>query len=193
MQSNDHVSRLATYFSSKHPNIRFTFEVEKENSLPFLDVDVLRENGKFSTSVHRKNTFSGVFTNFKAFLPNVYKKGLVATLIHRAYMINSSFLSLHKEVEKLKTIFKKNGYPTKFVDKCIFKFFNKLYQKREPVDEDPKKEFTIILPFLGSISWTVKKQLMQSVSDIRPSCKIKVVFKSCNKISSFSTFKGQTP
>ena len=73
---------------------------------------------------------SGVFTNFKAFLPEIYKKGLISTLLFRAYMINSSYHSLHKEVEELKKIFKRNAYPVSFIDKCVFRFFNKIHQKK---------------------------------------------------------------
>ena len=193
VRSYDHISQLASYLSSKHPNIRFTYEIEKQNQLPFLDVDVLRENGKFSTSVHRKNTFSGVFTNFKAFLPEVYKKGLIATLLHRAYMINSSFITLHKEVEKLKSIFKKNGYPANFIDKCISNFFNKIHKERTPVTDEPKEEYTISLPFLGTTSWIVKNHLMRSVKAIRPTCNLKIVFKSSNRLASFFAFKDKLP
>ena len=61
IRSSDHIIKLANYFSSKHPNIRFTYELENDNTLPFLDVNVFRDAGKFSSSVHRKVTFSGVY------------------------------------------------------------------------------------------------------------------------------------
>ena len=147
----------------------------------------------FATTVHRKDTFSGVFTNFKSFLPDVYKKGLVATLLHRAYMINSSYSSLHTEIEKLKRIFGKNGYPVNFVDKCILKFFNKIHEKKEMVHTVPKKDVSIVLPFLGSISWRVKNELIKSFRDIAPFCNVKVVFKSSTKLASFFTFKDRLP
>ena len=54
----------------QHPNIKFTFEVEKNNNFSFLDIKICRENNKFTTSVFRKPTFSGVFTNFDSFIPN---------------------------------------------------------------------------------------------------------------------------
>ena len=96
LRSREHIKRLATYLSSKHPNINFTFEVEEGNCLPFLDINVYRLSDKFFSSVYRKDTFSGVFTNYEAFLPDVYKMGLISTLLYRAYMINSSFLSFWK-------------------------------------------------------------------------------------------------
>ena len=77
-------------------------------------------------------------------------------------MINSTFLTLHEE-EKLKLSVKKNGYPVSFIDKCIFKFFNKIHKEKTPVIDEPKEEYTMILPFLGTTSWIVKNQLMRSV------------------------------
>ena len=132
---------------------KFTYEEESENVLPFLDVNVYRDADKFTSTVHRKVTFSGVYTNFDSFMPDTYKRGLVCTLLHRAFQITSSYISLHEEIERLKKIFANNGYPLKFVDKCIFHFFNKIYDKRPAVeDPEPKKEFMLVLPFLGSVS-----------------------------------------
>ena len=61
----------------QHPNIKFTFEVEKSNNFSFLDVKICRANNKFTTSVFRKPTFSGVFTNVDSFILISYKNGLV--------------------------------------------------------------------------------------------------------------------
>ena len=38
----------------------FSAEIEKENKFSFLDVNVIREQGKFTTTIYRKPTFSGV-------------------------------------------------------------------------------------------------------------------------------------
>ena len=57
IRSKEHITHLAAYFSSRHPNIKFTYEVEVDNTLAFLDVNVYRESDKFSSTVHRKNTF----------------------------------------------------------------------------------------------------------------------------------------
>ena len=42
----------------------FSMETEKENKLSFLDVEVIREQGKFTTTIYRKPTFSGAYSNF---------------------------------------------------------------------------------------------------------------------------------
>ena len=193
MRSNEHVAKLAEYLSSKHPNIRFTFELENDNTLPFLDVNVYRDAGKFSSSVHRKMTFSGVYSNFCSFMPETYKRGLVSTLLYRAYMISSSYQSLHKEIENLKKIFSKNGYPFKFVDRCILKFFNKLYEKKDPVHTAPKKELLMFLPFLGTTSWKIKNDLIRSFRKNAPFCNLKIIFKGGKRLSSYFSFKDKFP
>ena len=57
----------------------FTIETEQNNKISFLDVNVIREQGKFVTSVYRKITFSGVYTLFDSFLPDTYKIGMIYT------------------------------------------------------------------------------------------------------------------
>ena len=56
-----------------------SMETERQNKFSFLDIEVIREQGKFSTTVYRKPTFSGVYSNFESFLPSVYKFGMVYT------------------------------------------------------------------------------------------------------------------
>ena len=68
------------YVNSKHPNIKFTFKHEHNDTFLFLDVKICRENNKLTTSVYRKLTFSEVFANFKRFIPTVPKLGLVLQL-----------------------------------------------------------------------------------------------------------------
>ena len=97
----------------KHPNIKFTFEHQYDHSFLFLDLKICRENNKFTTSVYE------VFTNFKSFIPTVYKFGLVYTLLHRCFNIISYYEKFHNEINALKQIFKTNGYPFQFIDRCI--------------------------------------------------------------------------
>ena len=51
-------------------------------SLPFPDIEVSREKGKFVTTAYRNPTFSGVYTHFESFLPTVYKFDMIYTLAY---------------------------------------------------------------------------------------------------------------
>ena len=193
IRSSEHISLLADYFSSQHQNIKFTYELESDNCIPFLDVNVFRDATKFSSTIHRKDTFSGVYTNFESFMPETYKRGLLSTLLYRAYMVSSTYLGFHEEIEKLKKIFSKNGYRTKFIDRCIYKFLDKLYGKKDLVTTVPRKEVSIMLPFLGSVSWKMKKDLVQSLRSAAPFCKLKIIFKTSKRLSSCFNFKDRFP
>jgi len=55
---------LLDVFNNYHPRLKFTYEVEVNSSLNFLDVSVMRMNGKLTTNWFRKPTFSGRYINF---------------------------------------------------------------------------------------------------------------------------------
>ena len=117
----DHVKKFVDYMNKKHPNIRFIFEVEDQNSFSFLDIKIIRNTEKkaFETSVYRKSTFSGVFTNFKSFISMTYKTVLLETILFRCFSICFSYEMFHEEIVKLEEIFKRNSYPGKFIDRYI--------------------------------------------------------------------------
>ena len=68
--SAEHFKRFHSYLNSSHLNISFTIENEKDNRMSFLDVNIIHEKDKFTTSVYRKPTFSGIYTHFDSFLPS---------------------------------------------------------------------------------------------------------------------------
>ena len=72
--STEHVKKFKKYLNKQHKNISFTSEMEQNGSLSFLDIKINRKNNKFVTSVYRKSTFIGVFTNFESFISNHYKR-----------------------------------------------------------------------------------------------------------------------
>ena len=76
-KSKEHLKLFVNYMNSKHRNIKFTFETEDSNNFSFLDVKITRQNKRFVTSIFRKATFSGVFTNYDSFISDTYKIGLV--------------------------------------------------------------------------------------------------------------------
>ena len=49
--SPDNADKFKEYFSSKHLNINFSIEKEKDSCLPFLDINIFRENEKLATNV----------------------------------------------------------------------------------------------------------------------------------------------
>ena len=131
--------------NKRHKNIKFLFETEKD-SFSFLHVKICREKDKFTISVFRKDTFSGIQTNFSSFVELTHKFGLVRTLLHRSCTILSDFSKFHFQIETLKKTFHKNSYPTKFLDKCVTKFVHNIFIQKPVFTTVPKLELRIVLP-----------------------------------------------
>ena len=56
-----HLDKFTDYLNSKHGNIKFTYEKESNNLLPFLNILISRSGNDFKTSVYHKPTFNGIF------------------------------------------------------------------------------------------------------------------------------------
>ena len=117
-----------------------------------MDITITRENNKFVTLVYCKPTFSGVFTNFESFVPEMHKRGLIETLLHRSFRLWSSYENFHREIKTLKSIFRQNNYSQNFLNERIKKFLNKLFIKKDLNLMVPKREVTFVLPYLGKLS-----------------------------------------
>ena len=127
----------------------FTVESEKENRMPFLDVQIICKDKTLTTSVYRKRTFSGDYTYFDSFLPSIYKFGTVCTLAYRCLQICSSWTKLHNELVCLKEIFFKNGYSEDFINKCFKKFMDDVHVVKETTLTVEKTPLVLVLPCLG--------------------------------------------
>ena len=187
----NHLPKFLAYMNERHQNITFSTESELNQSLPFLNVSVSRDNNKFTTSVYRKPTFSGVYSNYCCFLPDDYKLGLIRTLIHRVFHIVSNFTKFHLEMDKLRGILLRNGYPANSFDRCLKSFLNRVFQTKRIVATVPKREVTILLNYLGPATLKVRTSLVKYLGKRLPSCKFRVVFKSSNRMSSWFTFKDK--
>ena len=72
-------------------SIKFTLEIESNNSLTFLDVLVVKEkSGNLTTKLYQKPTHPNRFLNFNSQHSLSQKRGIISTLSHR---INSKLIT----------------------------------------------------------------------------------------------------
>ena len=136
------------------------------------------------TSIYRKPTFSGVFTNFESFIPKSYKYNLLFTLSNRVFKLCSNFERFYQEIDKLQTIFENNGYPKSFIYFCIKKYLDKVFIKMEVVLKASQKELICVLPVLGKTSMELRTCLVTPIESNLKFCKLKVIFQSPCKLNS---------
>ena len=108
-RSLDHVPPFLSCLNRQHPNISYSSELEKDGRHPFLDIEITRSNGRFSTSVF----------NFHSFVPLAYKRSLVCCLLHRIFHFCSSYENFHARLEVVKKLFNLNGFPTHMFNQLV--------------------------------------------------------------------------
>ena len=174
----EHAEKFKAYLNKRHKNMSFSLEVESSNKLPFLDICVHRgENSDtFLTSLYRKPTFSGMYTNFKSFISIRYKYSLISSLLYRVFMICSNYELIVEEIEKLKVIWLKNAFPMRVIDRLIRKFFDNIFIPKQTIHTVAKKKLILSLEYLGKHSLQVKKRLEQTINEQIPFCKVNIVF-----------------
>ena len=192
-RSLDHIPLFLNYLNSQHPNISFTSEIEHEGKLPFLDIDVSRSNGKFTTSVYRKPTFTGLFTNFHSFISLNYKRSLVSCLLHRVFNLSSSYENFHVQLETIRKLFNLNGFPSHMFDSIVRHFRDNIFQPKPPILTAAKKIIYFSLPFTGTHSLQIRTQISRLCSSAFPNLNIRFIFRSPTPISTFFPFKDKVP
>ena len=93
------VEYLLSVLNNFHPKIKFTYEMEVESKLAFLDILLHRDGHDIITTVYRKVTNNDVYLNWSSFCPREWKQGTFRSLVQRAYIICSSLHLLKEELK----------------------------------------------------------------------------------------------
>ena len=192
-RSSNHIKKFLEFLNSRHQNIKFTCEIENNNSLPFLDVNIRKMDNTFTTSVYHKPTYTGLTTRYDSFIPSKYKDNLISTLIYRAFHISKDFFIMAKEFDFIKDILRKNGYPLFHIENVIRKTLNCLLTKKPQCLTVPKDLIVLKLPYLGNMSHSLSKNLMKLIRSNYSTVEIRVIFTNINSIGKFFSFKDRIP
>ncbi|CAH8435813.1 unnamed protein product [Dicrocoelium dendriticum] len=138
------VDDLLAQFNTAHSNITFTIELERNDTLAFLDVQIKRaSDGSMRRRVHRKATWNGQYIHFASFVPISQKRNLVRCLTERARRICTDD-TLSDELSFIRNVLERNGYPEKFIQRHM----EPRVQKPKPVSVE-KRMVYLSLPFKG--------------------------------------------
>ncbi|BHF76233.1 hypothetical protein SprV_0501933100 [Sparganum proliferum] len=148
----DQVLTFQEQLNAVFPDIQFTMAEEENNQLAFLDVLVCRKDcGGLKTKVFRKATNTMQALNFNSNHPISHKRSFVRTLYRRVETHCGEPEDKIAELQYLRRVFKANGYPRNFVNRCI--------RKR---DERPNRTDTKSwreLPYVKNVSEAVDRLL----------------------------------
>lgn len=168
--------------NSQYDTIKFTHEEEVDGKLPFLDLELIRnDSNKIDFSIYRKSTTTDRFITSDSFHPKQHKIAAFHSMVHRMENIPLSKPNYEKEKAKIIEIASVNGFDRKIIDKLI-KTAKRKKSRRDittltPVSENNLKWFKI--SFHPGLSDKLANQFRKH--------NIKMVPSSNNKLSKFLT------
>ncbi|XP_043469746.1 uncharacterized protein LOC122503318 [Leptopilina heterotoma] len=121
----EHVDLVIDTFNSYNRKLQFTVEKEKENSINFLDLKLIRDNNKIITNWYQKPISSDRLINYFSDHPLQQKKNIVYNLVDRAFSLSNKKFQFDN-LKKIKNILKNNNYPSDFIEKHIKIRVNKI-------------------------------------------------------------------
>ena len=138
------IPELVSKLNSIEKSIQFTHELEKDSTLPFLDVLIHREDTSLLFSVYRKPTYKNDNIHFFSHHSQRIKSGIIIGAFLRAYRICSARF-IENEMENIRANFKELKYPEHFIQNCQRKA-RKTFFKSKPQGQMAPPSSRVSLP-----------------------------------------------
>ena len=198
---NDNIDCTLDQLNSFHEQIQFTYEVEHNNKLPFLDVLLIKDANKIDTTVYRKPVNTDIDLNWNTHAPTTWKRETLRTVLSRAYTICSSERYLNEEIKSIESTFEKvNNYPkyviTQLKHEVKLKHTQNMNIRRATINETTNNEqyklHLLVLPYAGNKGEKILKSMNKFSTRVLP-CNVKTcTVYSGTKLSSKFQLKYQT-
>ena len=129
---------------------KYSFQALKEGQLPFLDMKVICNNCRLSSTLYCKPTDTGLIINFHALVPLKYKRSVVTGFVHRIFRACCTWEYFHASLERAKQVLRDNQYPTNFYEPLIHSMIEKFHlpQRSDETEEEEVEEVPKHLLFL---------------------------------------------
>ncbi|XP_044757531.1 uncharacterized protein LOC123315760 [Coccinella septempunctata] len=181
----DKIQVMLELFNSFHQDLRFTYEVENNGTIPFLDLILIKENNKVIFDIYQKPTASGRILHYKSFHEFKHKISIIKNI--RQKILNLSHPSFHmKNFNFFSKMLRENGYPKSLINNIFYaSSVNNPVNAPENNEATPSKK-TFKLIFIPMLT----KQLIHALSSsgVRIVCYYRKTIKNF-----FSKLKDLTP
>ena len=153
LTSIDHILMIRNTF---HKNINFTYELEINKKISFLDVFLIRKNDTLETTIYRRSTNNGVYLHWDSIAPKNLKRSTLCSILTRACKISSTKELLDEELKLIgREFIEINGYPkwilNQLKEEC--KLVNEQYHSNIETNIDNSTVTTtthmLVLPYKG--------------------------------------------
>ena len=152
------VEEWSTHLNSMDPtgSIKFTYEEETNNTIPFLDALLERRlDGSVKVQVYRKKTHTNQYLAFTSHHPLHQKMGVARTLLNRCEEIVTEQIDREKERDTIKTALKTCGNPEWTLNRVEQSMREKESNKKKDnsrKEKEEKNKGMVVLPYVSGVS-----------------------------------------
>ena len=139
--SDEDVPHLITALEN-NSSLAFTSESSVNGRLPFLDVDISKQDEGFKTKVYTKATNVGRCLNARGECPVSYKISVISSYVNRALTHCSNWTEIHRELERIRQLLTNNGYADHLIEKVIKKKLD-VYAEQPQLPTPAREKITI--------------------------------------------------
>ncbi|XP_076045761.1 uncharacterized protein LOC143028004 [Oratosquilla oratoria] len=132
VRSESHLMELQQAMESSV--LKFTYELNLHNKIPFLDILISSEDDQYQTTVYRKKTDIGRCLNAASECPQRYKLSVIRAYLRRAFRNCSSWTLFHQELSGIMQILSNNGYS------------NTVQGEDEELEASTVEEWSVVVP-----------------------------------------------
>lgn len=185
LAEEDQMETILETFNQFHGKLQFTLEKELNGSIKFLDIMLMRNDGKIEMSWLPKQN-NGRYLDFSSESPFQHKNNTAIGLVDRAIKLSDT---KHRP-EAIKTanqILQINNYPPWFVERVVRDRVHKHYNSMQNEKSNEEGRKFVSTPYIPCLTEKLKKILAQSNIVLAPNPRDKIK----NRI--FSKLKDPIP
>jgi len=161
--------QILNHLNNIHETVKFKMENEKDHTINFLDVKVIKSGENVKFGIHHKPTQTDLIIPKDSNHPYAYKMSAFRSMVNRLLSYNLSPEEYEKERCLIKTIAYNNGYEPNLIDNIIRKT---KFQKAKNNPTSTKNDKTYIpFNYMGVYSETIGNVFRKH--NIQPGYKIK--------------------
>ena len=164
MPDTKSAANFLQFLNNCHTSVKFNMETEVNGLLPFLGMHLLNRAAQIETKVYIKPINTSLLLHYQSHVDMRYKRGLLRTMLDRAYRLSSCWSYFSEECDRLKAVFTRLKYPQQLINTTVRIFVASKVEGTQPIPA-PRDSPTvrIILPFKDQASADlVHKQLKKT-------------------------------
>lgn len=157
------IEKILTVFNNYHQRLKFTYEIEINSSISFLNATVIRSDNRLITNWYRKPTWSGRYINYYSNHPLKFKINTIYNLVDHAILLSDDRFQ-QKNIALVHDTLLNNCFPEHIVKRHILKRINFLKNRdhNNTLDTDHinfDKTSFISLPYVNNASYDLGRLL----------------------------------